>query len=319
METFKIVMIGNTAVGKTSMLAALSKELDKYNTARDVALEPTTHEFKVLQKQWIEMNEQVEAQTPFTTLSAGIEGALVDFVDHKFDFKVKGKTQAHVLFTDTRGAMTGDLDDKLVDRVNKADGVFCVVDASVLMECPGSKNERYNCPDFVKELLKKVYVTDGDDFQPRFVAFVLTKCEKQMASAKGRRELSKRFHEKYDNIVDMLGKAKMPPSVYLLAIQTMVRVSFSKLNKDGWPEFKINPPKYIDQNGKKTEIKTKDCAYPLVVSLRELIEKIEEADSKGFFGPFVRLLKWLGLLEDLRDYLSEIDDKIEEPDLYEEL
>ena len=68
MEKFEVVMIGNTAVGKTSMLSALSNELDEYNAGK-IQLEPTTHEFKVLQEQWNEMAAQVESQVPFTTLS----------------------------------------------------------------------------------------------------------------------------------------------------------------------------------------------------------------------------------------------------------
>ncbi len=303
MEKFEVVMIGNTAVGKTSMLAALSNELDDYNTG-NIALEPTTHEFKLLQEQWNEMTEQVEAQTPFTTLSISIEGTGVDFVEHKFDFKVAGEKKAHVLFTDTRGAMTGELDEKLTVRVNRAFGVYCVVDASVLMECPASKNERFNCPKFVKKLLKEVY-NDGDDKQPRFVAFVLTKCEKYMASVKGRRELAQQFHEKYDNIVDMLRKAPIAPNMYVLAIQTMGCVSFLKLDENHLPEFRILPQR---------EFKTKDCAYPLVILLRNLIDTMES--KIGFWGKLWRLLH---LSTPLTDYLKEIDANIDEPDLYEEL
>lgn len=304
MEKFEVVMIGNTAVGKTSMLAALSNELDEYNTG-NISLEPTTHEFKILQEQWNEMTEQVESQAPFTTLSTGIEGAAVDFVEHKFDFKVDGSKQATVLFTDTRGGMTGDLDEKLVARVNNAFGVFCVVDASVLMECSASKNDRFNCPKFVKKLLKEVY-SDGDDKQPRFVAFVLTKCEKYMATKKGQRELSASFHKTYDNIVDMLNKVSMPPNVYALAIQTMTCVSFLKLNDaTGLPEFRVLP---------KKELKTKDCAYPLVILLKEVIDTINE--GVGFFG---RIWRMLGFVTDLRDYLTEVDSNVEMPDLYEEL
>ena len=311
METFEVVMIGNTAVGKTSMLSALANELDAYNLSGKVALEPTTYEFKVLQKQWNEMLEQVASQAPFTTLSAdiGIDATLVDFVEHKFEFKVEGSVKATVLFTDTRGGMTGDLDERLVKRVNNAKGVFCVVDASVLMECPGFKNEQYNCPKFVKKLLKDVYC-DGDGKQPRFVAFVLTKCEKYMATAKGQRDLSAKFHEVYNNIVEMLKQVNVPPNVYAIAIQTMTCVSFLKLNAAGWPEFRILPAK---------ELKTKDCAYPFVIVLKELIEAIEEADRGGFFGPLIVFLKWLGLLKDLREYLGEVDAHVEMPALYEEL
>ena len=310
METFEVVMIGNTAVGKTSMLSALANELDSYNLSGAVALEPTTHEFRVLQQQWNEMLEKVEAQAPFSTLSAGIEGTLVNFVDHEFNFKVGGSNEARVLFTDTRGGMTGELDDKLISRVNEAFGVFCVVDASVLMECPASTNEDINCPKFVKRLLNQVY-NDGDGMQPRFVAFVLTKCEKYMASAKGRRDLAKQFHEKYDNLVDMLSKTANPPNAYVLAIQTMGCVSFLKLNDKKLPEFRILPGKGI---------KTKDCAYPLVIVLKELVSALDAAQGGTILEDvWDWLLKLIGLRKDFKMYLGEIEDSVDEPDLYEEL
>lgn len=306
METFEVVMIGNTAVGKTSMLSALSRKLTEYNhkLSGRVALEPTTHELTILEEQWTKMMEKVESQAPFTVLSDGIEGAQVDFAEHEFDFKVNGSREARVLFTDTRGKLTGNLDHRLLSRVNGAFGVFCVVDASVLMECPASKNARYNCPNFVERILNEVY-TDGDDKQPRFIAFVLIKCEKYMSTKKGQRELSKAFHDKYDNIVNMLGKMTPAPNVYMLAIQTMCCVSFFKLNAAGWPEFRILPAK---------ELKTKDCAYPLVILLRNLIETMDA--NVGFFG---RILQYFGFKTDLREYLGELDANVDVPDLYEEL
>jgi hypothetical protein len=315
MEKFEVVMIGNTAVGKTSMLAALAKELDAYNISGPVALEPTTHEFKIIQKQWIEMTEQVESQAPFTTLSTGIEGALTDFVEHKFDFKVDGSKEATVLFTDTRGTITGDPDEwnttGLIERVNNAFGVFCVVDASVLMECKAYKNEQYNCPDVVKRLLKSVYC-DDDDKQPRFVAFVLIKCEKYMATKKGQKELSEAFHKVYDNIVDMLKKVDVPPNVYALAIQTMTCVSFLKLNDTtGLPEFRVLPAK---------KLKTKDCAYPLVILLKELIDAIgQERRGSIIHIAIDKLLILFGIRKNLKKYLAEVDKHIALPDLYEEL
>ena len=201
--------------------------------------------------------------------------------------------------------MTGELDETLIARVNDAFGVFCVVDASVLMECPASVNDRFNCPKSVKKILKEVY-SDGDDKQPRFVAFVLTKCEKYMATKKGQKELSAAFHKSYDNIVNMLNTVEVPPNVYALAIQTMTCVSFFKLNDlTGFPEFRVLP---------KKEFKTKDCAYPLVILLKEVINAID--DGVGFWG---RLWQFFGWATDLRDYLDEVDANIEIPDFYEEL
>lgn len=303
-DTFEVVMIGNTAVGKTSMLAALSNELDEYNIQGSVSLEPTTHEFKMLQNQWNEMIEKVETQEAFTTLSEGLEGTLVDFVEHKFDFKVDGNKKAAVLFTDTRGGMTKELDKKLVERVNNAFGVFCVIDASVLMECPQSKNEQLNCPKFIKKLLNEVY-NDDDLQQPKFVAFILTKCEKYMASMFGRRSLAKAFHKHYDGIISMLKKTNFEPSMYLLAIQTMCCVSFLKLDENGLPQFRVKPSQ---------ELKTKDCAYPLVVLLKNLIL---EMDSK--VSPWGRILQFLGWADDLRNYLVGLDKNVKTPKLFEEL
>ena len=131
METFEVVMIGNTRVGKTSMLAALSNELDEYNT-RKVQLKPTTYEFTVLQDRWNEMQERVESQTPFTTLSEDLGGTL-NIVPHKFDFKVDGSKEATVLFTDTRGGMTGELDEELIKRVNGADNAINAIGCA--MDC----------------------------------------------------------------------------------------------------------------------------------------------------------------------------------------
>ncbi len=315
METFEVVMIGNTAVGKTSMLAALAKELDAYNISGPVALEPTTHELKIIEKQWTEMTEQVESQAPFTTLSTGIGGAAVDFVEHKFDFKVDGSKEATVLFTDTRGGITGDPDEwhktGLIERVNNAFGVFCVVDASVLMECKASKNADYNCPNYVKQLLKDVFC-DDDDKQPRFIAFVLIKCEKYMATKKGQEELSVAFHKVYDNVVDMLNKVDTPPNIYALAIQTMTCVSFFKLNDStGLPEFRVLP---------KKELKTKDCAYPLVILLKELIDAIDQARRGGVLGKiWDRILVLLRIRKNLKVYLDKVDAKVKTPDFYEEL
>ena len=315
METFDVVMIGNTRVGKTSMLAALSNELEEYNSG-NVSLEPTSHEFKVLQQQWNKMVEQVEAQTPFSTLTDGIPGADAPFTEHKFDFKVDNTKEARVIFTDTKGGITGDLGDcdikenNLVKRVNNSLGVFCVVDASVLMKCPTSKNNSFNCPKNVKRILHEVYY-DKDGKQPRFIAFILTKCEEDMMSEKGKSDLSAKFHVVYDNLIDDLKNAPFRPNLYVLAIQTMTCVKFFRLDKKGWPEFSIQP---------KKELKTRDCAYPLVILLKELISAIDDQRRSGLLGPFVDwFLKLIHLRKNLRAYLDKLDNKIDKPLLLEEV
>lgn len=305
MAKFEVVMIGNSAVGKTSMLAALFNALDSYNLVGPVQLETTTEESKILQEQTNEMQTQIDNLKPFTTLTVQRERTALDFVEHKADFKINQKPQHLVLFTDTRGGMTGEQDKQLVARLNNAFGVFCVIDASVLMECETAINEKFNCPSFVKRILKPVY-TDGDGKQPYFIAFILTKCEKYMATEEGREELLEEFLKHYKNIVDMLKKVPNAPKCYVLAIQTMCGVSYYKLNEQTkLPEFRVL---------EKGPLKTKDCAYPLVILLQNLIDS--EKFRIGFWG---KLLQRLGFREDLEKYRKEIKDTIEEPLLCKQL
>ena len=305
MQTFEVVMLGNRGLGKTSMLSALAQDLDAYNLNRRVQLTPTTEEFKKLSNQWAEMLRRVSDKRPFSTLADRIDGTSTPFVSHEFEFNVDGETEAKVIFTDTRGGLTGAVDEKLVSRVNEAYGVFCIVDAAILMECAADTNFTWNCPDRVKKIFDKVYY-DYDGKQPRFVAFILTKCEKYMASEESRAKLSKAFHKHYDTIVDLLHKAPNPPNVYMLAIQTMTCVTFYKLNSDnGLPVFRVLPAK---------ELATKDCAYPLVILLRNVIATIMA--GTGFWG---KILIKLGWAVDFNEYLVHLDANIPKPELYEPL
>lgn len=128
-----------------------------------------------------------------------------------------------------------------------------------------------------------------------------------MGSEEGREELLDVFHKQYDTIVEMLKMVDNPPNCYVLAIQTMCCVEFYRLNEHKLPEFRI-----LEQGDVKT--KTKDCAYPLVILLRNLIES--ETAKVGLWGKF---LQALGLKENLEEYRKEIHSKIKIPQLCEKL
>lgn len=305
MQKFEIIMLGNAGVGKTSLLSAIKHELESYNLDRSVQLNPSLREGKILDDQWSEMLQRIKSRKAFTTLTDGLEGNSQDFVEHEFDFTVGGHLESKVVFTDTKGGMTGDSDKKIIKRVNEAFGVFCAIDASVLMECPTLINNGWNCPDKVKDILDKVY-NDGDDKQPRCVVFLLTKCEKYMATEDGRNALKRTFHKHYDIIIDMLHKAPHPPNIYMIAIQTMPCVRFYKLNLETRrPMFRVLP---------KKELVTKDCAYPLVILLRNIIET-----KLAGQGAWERMLVRIGWIPNLKEYLNHLKAHVKRPDLAEDL
>ena len=303
MAKFEIVMIGNTSVGKTSMLSVLSRELKKFNKAGKLQLKPTSSEFDILDDKRNELLKEIEQSDECLPVRAKL-GATADFIEHPFEFRVEGKKKCDVVFVDSPGQFTRKRNEGLVERINNAFGVFCVVDASVMMAGSESKNNEYNRPAAVEEMLNTVF-TDGDGKQPRFVSFILTKCEKWMADGKGRKNLAKKFHTCFGETISMLNDASNPPNIYMMAIQTLGCVEFSEIDDaTGEPVFVV-----IEKS-----LKPKDCAYPLVVMLRNIIESLAEDST---------ILDWflilLGISKDIKDYLAVLEDRISLPDLYEEL
>lgn len=304
MDKFEVVMIGNTAVGKTSMLSVLSKELKKYNKAGKLQLKPTSSEFDILEEKWNELMKQVENNDEFQPVKAKL-GATGEPIEHPFEFRVEGKKKCDVLFVDTPGIFTRRRNEELVDRVNHAFGIFCVVDAAVLMECAESRNNELNCPASVYEILEQVY-SDGDEYQPTFIAFILTKCEKYMSTKSERDRLAEKFQSSYGDVISMLKSPNIEqtPKLYMLAIQTMGSVQFQELDGNNEPVFMV-----VEKS-----LTPKDCAYPLVLLLRNLINALNK--KKGWF---TRLKEFLGIQKSLTEYLAGLEKSVKKPALYKAL
>ena len=304
MDKFEVVMIGNTAVGKTSMLSVLSKELKKYNKAGRLQLKPTSSELDILEGKWNELLKQVENNDEFQPVTAKIDGT-AEPIEHPFEFRVEGKKKCDVVFVDTPGIFTRKRNKELIEKVNHAFGVFCVVDAAVLMECAESRNNELNCPAFVHEILEQVY-SDGDKYQPTFIAFILTKCEKYMSTKSGRDRLAEKFQSSYGDVIDMLKSPNIEqtPKIYMLAIQTMGSVQFAELDENNEPVFMV-----VEKS-----LTPKDCAYPLVLLLRNLITVLDR--KKGWF---TRLKELLRIENPLTEYLAVIEKSVKKPALYKAL
>ena len=304
MAKFEIVMIGSVAVGKTSMLSALSKDLKKFNKAGKLQLKPTSSEFDALEEKWNELLKVIENNDEFQPVKAGLTGT-ADFIEHPFEFRVEGKKKCDVVFVDSPGMFTKKHTTDLISRVNNAFGVFCVIDAAVLMQCAESKNNEMNCPATVEEILNTVF-TDGDEYQPQFIAFILTKCEKYMATKAGRDKLAQKFNDCYGDIVSMLKSPEIEqtPKIYMLAIQTMGSVQFAELGENDEPVFMV-----MDKT-----LKPKDCAFPLVLVLRNLIYALNKKRKW-----YTKLKEFLGIQTPLTEYLAGLEKSVKKPDLYKAL
>ena len=132
------------------------------------------------------------------------------------------------------------------------------------------------------------------------------KCEKYMATKAGRDKLAQKFNDCYGDIVSMLKSPEIEqtPKIYMLAIQTMGSVQFAELGENDEPVFMV-----MDKT-----LKPKDCAFPLVLVLRNLIYALNKKRKW-----YTKLKEFLGIQTPLTEYLAGLEKSVKKPDLYKAL
>ena len=227
--------------------------------------------------------------------------------EHPFEFSVSQKKKFGIAFVDTKGGLTAELNQELQDRVAKAFGVICAIDASILMRCDDCVNEEWNCPKVIAKFFMNVFAGEKKAI-PEFVLFVLTKCETYMRKKDDRENLLSKFREKNDDVVSILKRTKEPVKTYLLAVQTMGCVSVSRIDRETkLPVFRVEP-----NNG----LEPVDCAYPLVLVMKNLLWKLDKSVLRKIFGPVLELVK---IKRPIKEYLAELDKVVPVPQLFEKL
>ena len=306
----EVIVIGNRAVGKTSLLASMYMYMEKNGLA---SIEGMTFkaeddfEYKKLVEKWNELKTHIQENQFSSTLEIPYDGTVALFTPHWFEFrrtnKMKKISSQKISFTDTKGGATNTLDQKLISRVNKSFVVFCVVDAAVLMECDDNENDTRNCPLEIKRILQRV-LEDGDNIQPQACLFILTKCEKYMNTDNDRNELAERFNKIFKPVLAYAETMNYP--LYYLPVQTMGCVEFSHI--DPIKEemiFNVLPLS-------KKPFAPKDVVFPLVFLMLCLLHVMEKKQERR--GLITRILGWLlGWEEDFTSYYNELRQKLGNP------
>lgn len=308
-DQLEIVMIGNRGVGKSSVLSAMWSTLDQL-APDDVSLTPNTDDldpitgkstYVSMRDKWQETLDNLCKQGPFVPTKEILkQPGSAGFPEYSFVFHA-GKNKQNVVFVDSAGDYTTNVEKKLVNRVKTSLGVFCVIDASILMECNEAINNKYNSPSDVKRIIENV-TCDDDGKQPSFLMFILTKCEKYMANSEKREELYKAFSERYENLVKFIKSKGM--KTYYLPVQTIgPGIAFSSLDSEGMPSFRTTGG----------ALKPVDVVYPLIVLFKHLIDKM--ADTNWF----IKFLTWLNLIEDVGKYETHLQKLADKPLDFREL
>ena len=264
---FTSVFIGNTGVGKTSILSAMYMALDDANLPSGLSLLPKTEdEFQMLKGKWRELKRHIRKQTFGSTIQKPLDQGSSGFTHH--DFMLTGDSSdaqdgIDLRIWDTKGGDTASTNSELIGKVAQSFAVMCAVDATFLMECDSDVNEEMNETRSIKQILERAL--NQEDTHILAVFFLLTKCEKYMKNDMSREYMADKFNAEFQSVLELLRQKEI--MVHYLPVQTMGCVELARIEEcaDGsWAqEFQVILGKSFDAS---------DAVQPLSLLLQLTIQ-----------------------------------------------
>lgn len=266
---FTSVFIGNTGVGKTSILSAMYMALDDANLPCGLSLLPKTEdEFRLLKGKWQEMKRHIRKQTFGSTIQKPLYQGSEGFTNHDFtltDNQASPQDGLPIRIWDTKGGDTADTNSALVGKVAQSFAVMCAVDSTFLMECDSDVNEEMNETRSIKQILERAL---KQEHRICAVFFLLTKCEKYMKTESSRQLMADKFNAEFHSVLELLRQQGI--MVHYLPVQTMGCVELARIEEcpDGsWvQEFQVVLGKGFDAS---------DAVQPLSVLLQLTIQLLD--------------------------------------------
>ena len=283
--TINISMVGPRGVGKTSLLAAMYKELDdelsKMGCNLSLGAGTTT---KAITSRLNELKKAATSSGIKVQKDEGIPstGALIEY---KFDMDIGdgGAPEVTLRFMDMPGAWyIGEGGRKELDNADRTLGEshvsFLAVDATALMEAPskqtggmGKHHDEINNPEAIRQAYKRALNHFGDD---HLVVITLIRAETYVKSGRIT-DLYKRLREAYGDLASGLQKNGKQISVFGCYVETVGSLIFNNfIEKDGVviSEFRRIPGKGYAPSR---------CAIPLRLAVSKgLMKAVHQADKK---------------------------------------
>jgi GTPase SAR1 family protein len=223
----KVTMLGPSGVGKTSLLAAMYDQFDEIS--QDLQLRADEDTAPILDKRLQELKNMVgKSIEP----GEGIRGTAGDEpMCYSFEFGETGvNPELEIQFQDYPGGWLEKTNqiEKVRTLIGESAAILIPIDAAILMENNGEYHEKFNQPNKINDLLKKVYRNLDS---PRLVILVPVKCEKYMQD--NPKQLFDRVKEGYKKVLNQLAGAKLAPKVAVIItpVQTVGNIVFSRIAK----------------------------------------------------------------------------------------
>lgn len=201
MATIHVLMCGGRRIGKTSIMAAIQKNVQEQFPKGDIVLHMEKSNSLILyqrEQEYVFGEEMAEEQTWFPaikpTLSRDEYGCKVYLKDRKSNLEL--------CFTDVPGEWFVDrtYEEELEAVIKRSQVLVIAIDSPHLTEREGQYHEVFNRASFLAETIQK---TLQGDTEQRMVLFVPLKCERYK-NRERMEELLGRVKEGYSELFDYL-------------------------------------------------------------------------------------------------------------------
>jgi len=255
----KIVMIGPTGVGKTSLLAAMYPNLETHFPSGDYQLVPEENTRQILDQLRKELKGLGE--NGGIRITDGHLRGTRQVQEFNFDLQYKGVGEAKPVtdlslqIWDIPGALCTDKEgEEAVKYLNGSDISFWCVDSVALMERGGEYNDAINEPEKMCECICRSQLKDGHT-----VCIALMRAETYEQDDNSGK-LFDTFRKKYAELALRLRKNPRIGGVYFCAVQTTGNLRFN--NHEG------KNPVFIRARDISGYI-PKYCELPVLIAVRQ--------------------------------------------------
>jgi hypothetical protein len=282
--TIPITMIGPSAVGKTSLLAAMYKTWSEATDTTDLELTPSgTTPLRISQAYEKLSQLGLRVKVKESVAGTGRNGIM------QFDFEVgrKNKRPRFTLqFTDYAGEVLldtgGELLQRVTDQLELSPVIMLAIDTPALMYMDGRYHQTLNKPDLMYELVKKIMQQDA---RHRLLVLVPLKCERYVETSEGTEEVLAAIQKRYKALMAHLSHKDVQPRIgcVVIPVQTTGNVRFKDVTETE------NGLIFNYRSYGNREFKPVDSQQPLRFALRFAIN-VYRRDRRGVFR---KLFDWL--------------------------
>ncbi len=231
-QAVHLTMLGPRGVGKTTLLAAMAKNVT--DLSGDFSLTPHDEETEVKIRRY---REKLEAITENfrENLHARIEPTRSEFFKFNYDLRFEATQEAKLVFHDFGGEILEghSPDTHLAEIAAHSRIIFNLVDAVFLMEYSDEHSILRNGHQLVASVLDKHW---SHQKKPLLIVFVLSKCETYMRNLPQYQKLLKRFEILHQPCLQFIDRHPNTAGV-LIPVQTTGCLRFVEKNDDNEPIF----------------------------------------------------------------------------------